>query len=72
MLCRIARWDRVGVVSNCTMGLGWCCVELHDGTGSVLYQSALWDWVVVVSNCTMGLSQCCFEMHYGTVLISSV
>ena len=72
MLCRIARWGRVGVVSNCTMRLGRCCIEMHYGTGSALYQNALWDWVVVVSNCTMGLSQCCFEMHYGTVLISSV
>ena len=47
-------------------GLGWCCVELHDGTGSVLCRIALWDWVGVVSNCTMGLGRCCVELHYET------
>ena len=46
-----------GVVSKCTMGLGRCCVELHDGTGSVLCRTALWDWVGFVSNCTMGLGR---------------
>ena len=37
------------------VGLGRCCVEMHYGTGSVLYRNALWDWVSVVSKCTMGL-----------------
>ena len=70
MLCRIARWDWVGVVSNCTMGLGPCCIELHYGTGSVLYGFPLWDWVGVVLNCIMGVGRCCVELHYGTVLIN--
>ena len=72
-------WDCVGVVSNCTIGLGWvgvvsnctmglgrCCVEMHYGTGSVLCRIARWDWVGVVSNCTMGLGRFCIELYYGT------
>ena len=43
VLYRIALWDWVGVVSNCTMGLGRCCIELQYGTGSVLCRNALWD-----------------------------
>ena len=48
------------------VGLGQCCVELHDGTGLVLCRIALWDWVRVVWFSTMGLGPCCIELHYGS------